>query len=84
MRELSKKDLEELSKPSISVWRKTVFWARVEKSFLYIGSVVTGTLVLNEASKMWTLIVIGSTILGGIVGFWFNDDNRNGIPDIFE
>ena len=68
----------------IKLWYKTSFWSRVEKSFLYVGSVVTGTLVLNEADKVWTLIVIGSTIVGGVVGFWFNDENKNGIADIFE
>jgi len=68
----------------IKLWYKTSFWSRVEKSFLYVGSVVTGTLVLNEADKVWTLIVIGSTIAGGVVGFWFNDENKNGIADIFE
>jgi hypothetical protein len=68
----------------IKLWHKTAFWARVEKTFLYVGSAITGTLVLNEADKIWTLIVIGSTIIGGAVGFWFNDDNRNGIADIYE
>jgi hypothetical protein len=68
----------------VKLWYRTAFWARVEKSFLYIGSAVTGTLVLTDADKIWTLIVIGSTIIGGMVGFWFNDENKNGVADIFE
>lgn len=68
----------------IKLWYKTAFWVRVEKSCLYIGSVITGTLVLANADKMWTLIVIGSTIIGGLVGFWFNDENKDGIADIFQ
>ena len=68
----------------VKLWYRTAFWARVEKSCLYIGSAVTGTLFLNEADKMWTLIFIGSTITGGFIGFWFNDEDKNGIADIFE
>lgn len=68
----------------VKLWYRTAFWARVEKSFLYIGSVITGTLVLSDADKIWTLIVIAATIVGGLVGFWFNDENKNGIADIFE
>lgn len=68
----------------VKIWYKTAFWGRVEKSFLYVGSTVTGTLVLADAGKVWTLIVIGSTIVGGVVGFWFNDSNKDGIADIFQ
>jgi hypothetical protein len=85
MKKLTEKDYEEISKPlKLPIWRKTKFWYRVEKSFLYIGPTVTGTLVLNDADRTWTLIVIGSTIVGGFVGFWFNDDNKDGIADIFQ
>jgi hypothetical protein len=68
----------------VKIWYRTAFWVRVEKSFLYVGSAITGTLVITEVDKIYTLIVIGSTIAGGLVGFWFSDENRNGIPDIFE
>jgi hypothetical protein len=68
----------------VKLWYRTAFWVRVEKSFLYVGSTITGTLVITEAAKVWTLIVIGSTIAGGLLGFWFSDENKNGVPDIFE
>lgn len=68
----------------IKLWHRTAFWARVEKSCLYIGSAISGTMVLTEAGKLVTLIVIGSTIAGGLVGFWFNDANKDGIADIYQ
>ncbi len=68
----------------VKLWYRTAFWGRVEKSCLYVGSTVTGTLVLADAAKVWTLIVIGSTIAGGFIGFWFNDSNNDGIADIFQ
>lgn len=68
----------------VKLWHKTAFWVRVEKSCLYVGSAITGTLVITEVDKIWTLIVIASTIAGGLVGFWFSDENKNGVPDIFE
>lgn len=68
----------------IKIWHKTSFWTRVEKTFLYVGSTITGTLVLTDAGKWWTVTVIVSTIIGGAVGFWFNDDNKDGIADIYQ
>lgn len=68
----------------VKIWYRTSFWARIEKSFLYVGSTVTGSMVLAEADKVWTLVVIGSTVVGGVVSLWFNDENKDGIADIFE
>jgi hypothetical protein len=66
------------------LWHRTAFWSRVEKSCLYIGSAITGTMVISEAGKLVTLIVIVSTVAGGLVGFWFNDANKDGIADIYQ
>lgn len=68
----------------VKLWHRSAFWVRVEKSFLYIGSAISGTMVLNDAGKWATAIVIGSTIAGGFVGFWFNDSNKDGVPDVFQ
>jgi hypothetical protein len=68
----------------IKLWHKTSFWTRVEKTFLYVGSTITGTMVQMEANKILILVVIVSTIIGGAVGFWFNDENKDGIADIYQ
>lgn len=68
----------------VKLWHKTAFWARVEKTCLYVGSTITGTLVISEANKWWTIVVIVSSIIGGGVGFWFNDENKDGIADIYQ
>jgi hypothetical protein len=68
----------------IKIWHRTTFWTKIEKSFLYIGSSISGTMVLTDAGKLATLIVIGSTIAGGLVGFWMTDANKDGIIDIIQ
>lgn len=68
----------------VKFWQRTAFWSRVEKSSFYIGTTITGTLVLSEVDKIYTLISLGSTIVGGLVGFWFNDADGDGISDVFQ
>jgi hypothetical protein len=66
------------------LWHRYSFWQRLEKASFYIGTTVTGTLVLSEVDKIYTIISLGSTIVGGLIGIIFNDDNKDGISDIFQ
>lgn len=68
----------------VKYWQKTSFWSKVEKSFMYIGSTITGGLVITEVSKPLTIISIVITILGGLLGFWMADANSDGVVDLFE
>lgn len=68
----------------IKLWHRTAFWTKVEKTFLYVGSTITGGMVAADAGKLWMAISVLTTITGGIVGFWMTDANKDGIIDLVQ
>jgi hypothetical protein len=68
----------------VRYWQRATFWGKLEKSFSIIGSTITAVMVLSEADKIWTIIVIAATILSALIGLWFDDKNKDGISDILQ
>lgn len=88
MKQLSKKDLEDISKPlkssSPSFWRKTVFWENVKRSCAVAGGGVTYGIHEFGGADKWMLLAASTSLVGAIVSIWFTDNDHNGIVDLFQ
>lgn len=68
----------------IRIWHRAGFWERVRDSCTVAGSILTGGLVATEVPMYWPLISTIMTLVGALVGIWFNDKDKDGIIDIIQ
>ena len=69
-----------------SLFKRTIFWQKVERTFAILGSIETiffGSGVI-EMSKTAVIIIGSFTLLGLLVGMWMEDRDADGTPDIFQ
>jgi hypothetical protein len=65
-------------------WKRTFFWGKVRDTFALFG---TGTSIGLEAahvSGFWAYFVAVATLMGASIGIWMDDQNKDGVPDIFQ
>ncbi len=69
---------------AFKIWEKMSFWGRIERTLGILGGSAVILEALMEATPVVTAITAGSTILAQSLAVWFDDDNQDGIADIFQ
>lgn len=73
-----------MTKKVVNFWKQFSFWDKIR---LTLGSIGVGgevTMYFADTYVHWKLIAGGATIISIIVTYFFKDENKNNIVDLFE
>jgi len=68
----------------IKVWMKSTFWKKVQDTCALFGTGTTIGLETSDINGFWSIFVAVITLIGYVLGIWFNDSDNDGIADIFQ
>lgn len=68
----------------MSIWKKALLWTKIKDTFA-LGGILSqaGMEMLNTNEKIQLSVAVG-TVLGYLIGMWFEDKDKDGIVDIFQ
>ena len=68
----------------MNFWTRASVWMKVKDSINAVGAVTQVVLIAGDSQHIWNYLTAAVQLLGTFITIWFEDKNRNDVPDIFE
>lgn len=68
----------------MSIWKRATFWVKVKDTFALGGLLSQAGMEVLSTNELVKILVGVGTIIGYLVGMWFEDKDGDGTPDILQ
>ena len=66
------------------IWLRMSFWERVERTLTTLGASAVLLESIFGAGALATGITAALTVASQHIAIWFDDKNKDGVPDVFQ
>lgn len=68
----------------MNFWTRASVWMKVKDSINAVGTVTQVVLIAGDSQHIWNYLTAAIQLAGTFITIWFEDNNKNDVPDIFE
>jgi hypothetical protein len=69
---------------NMSFWKRASTYTKIKDSIAAVGSIAQVVFVAADFAHIYNYVTFGVQLIGTFITIWFEDRNKNDVPDIFE